>query len=75
MSNFVLDLLLDQVMILALGQSHVAALDQLGVIELMDALTHLHDFSVDFYATTDEDLDALSEADTDAGDEIGADWW
>jgi hypothetical protein len=72
MSNFVLDLLLDQVMILASGQSHVAALDQLGV---MDTLTHLHDFSVDFYATTDEDLDALSEANTDAGDEIGADWW
>jgi hypothetical protein len=75
MSNFVLDFLLDQVMILAADQSHIAALDQLGMIELMDASTLLHDFSVDLYETTDEDLDALSEADTEAGDETGADWW
>jgi hypothetical protein len=73
MSNSVVDLLLDQVMIIASGQSHVAALDPLGMIELMAASTLLHDFSVDFYETTEEALDTLSEADTEAGDEIGAD--
>ncbi len=75
MGNFVLDLLLDQVMILAAGQSHLAALDRLNTIELTDASTLFHDFSVDLYETTDDDLDALSEADTEAGDELSADWW
>jgi hypothetical protein len=74
MSDIVIDLLLDQVMILATGRSNVAALDQLDMIKLVDVSMLFHDFSVYLNdAATAQDLDATSEADTEAGDEFGAD--
>ena len=61
-----IDLILDQIAALAAGCSRSAVIDLLAMDEMVIAST-LHHYTVGAYETTAQDLDALSQADTEAG--------
>ena len=60
-----IDLLLDQVVALADGCFRSAIIDLVDMNENVIAST-LHEYTIDVFETTAQDLDSLSQADTEA---------